>query len=133
MRRLVLALALAACAPVEERAPQIALDREPVALASAWVGTRQQQTVQLVNVGDAPLTVTAVSLAGGSAWSNAEVSPPLPATLAPKEAAFVRFSFAPTDAGPAQAKLVVESDAQERPRIETSVTACGIRTDGSGC
>jgi len=153
MRRVLalLALALSACSgssgPEIPREATIALDREPVVLPAAYVGTEQSETLQVLNQGRNALTVSNVrlyasdggtlrGLDAGGVFSAAEFSAPLPADVAGLSSGFVRFSYKPRRAGRDAALLVIESNAPKRPRVETTVSACGVALDGgldSGC
>ena len=149
LRRFLLApiAALAACAgPAGSPYPQdavIALDREPVVLPAAYLGTEQTESLQILNQGRHPLTVTSVRLAapdggtlGSSAFSQAVFSASLPAQVPGLSAGFIAFTFKPTSPGKVAARIVVESDAPARPRLEADVSACAVALDGgvdSGC
>lgn len=130
-----------ACAPASEAPnhPDIDVDRSPV-VVSAFVGTRQQVSLQVLNRGLKPLQVTSVALEGFDGGSVPDVfttpgfSPALPATIPELDRGFVNLSYAPTAAGEHRANLVLQSDStgEERFVVEIVGTACDAQGDG-GC
>jgi hypothetical protein len=123
--------------PAVPAAPTIALDREPVALPAAYVGTTQQESLQVLNQGRGGLIITKVELVStdgtplpavgsGGVFTTPEFSSPLPATIAGLDNGFVRFQFKPDAPGKHDAKLVIESNATLRPKLEIPVSACGV-------
>ncbi|HUJ27874.1 MAG TPA: hypothetical protein VLW85_17740 [Myxococcales bacterium] len=156
MKRLsIVALCLAACSGTKDPVPAeqtIALDREPVTLPAAFVGTVQTESLQILNQGRADLTVTAVSLseldggplpgadAGGFdppliAVDAGTISDPLPVKIGGLGAGFVQFSWGPKKAGQRTVQLTIDSDAPARPHIVTTVSGCAVPADGgtAGC
>lgn len=134
---LMLATCLVACgtASTLPDAPTIALDREPATLPAAYVGTTQQETLQVLSRGVHALVVTRVELTSDSgAFGAVEFSPALPATLDGTAAGFLRFTFKPTKPGKFEAKLVIESNSALRPKVETTVTGCAVAPGApAGC
>lgn len=118
----------------------IALDREPIVLNAAYVGTQQSETLQILNQGRGTLTVKGVqlqapgggALPGGTPLANLTTSDPLPAAVAGLGATFVRFTYAPKVAGRTSAQLVIDSDDPARPHIVTPLSACAVQLDGGG-
>lgn len=157
MKRLATVLVMAAgCSagsnlPVVSEQAVIALDREPVQLPAAYVGTAQSESLQILNQGRGQLTITAirlVSLDGGALPGSAAggafdqplvavdagtVSDALPVQLGGLQTGFVQFNFAPHTAGRREAMLVIESDAPGRPHLTTTVSACAVNLDGGSC
>jgi hypothetical protein len=120
----------------------IALDREPIALPAAYVGTQQSETVQVLNEGRHVLTISSVSLVGADggaldrSFGAASYSDPLPAQVAGLGTGFIAFAYQPTKAGKTAAKLLIESDAPARPHLAVDVTACAVAVDAGpdgGC
>lgn len=101
-------------APVATLQPaSIAFDKQLLQTASA------SQTVTVKNTGSAPMTVTAVALAGASPASFAVTSnscPAAPATLAPSASCAVGVAFQPTAVGSVTASLQVFDDAAGSPQ-----------------
>jgi hypothetical protein len=141
----LIAVLLAACSgssgPTIPKDATIALDREPVVLPNAYVGTEQTETLQVINQGRGSLTVTAVKLQasdggtlalidGGGVFSAPQFSDALPATVAALSSGFVSFTYKPNKKGTSTASLVIESNAPARPELTTSVSACAVAVDG---
>jgi hypothetical protein len=129
--------------PVEAR---IRADLSPV-LLSAYVGTQQNVTTQLINEGQSSLAITRLRLAapdGGPLPSGTPFTQPalsadappdggLPATVNGRSRAFAQFTFSPKQAGRTQAGLVVDSSAPATPTLTVPIYACGVYLDGGGC
>ncbi len=125
----------------------IALDREPIVLPAAYIGTEQNESLQIINQGRNALTVSNVRLAaadggtlvytdGGGVFSAASFSAPLPAQVPGLSAGFVAFTFKPTKPGISSALLVIDSNAPARGHLEVPVTACAVGLDAgvdAGC
>ncbi len=135
-------LVLAACAPATDAPnhPDIAVDRSPV-FVSAFVGTRQQVSLQVLNRGLKPLVISAVALEGVDGGSvptelgAVRLSPELPATIAELDRGFVNLEYAPTGAGEHRANLVFTSNATDEERfvVEVVGTACDAAGADGGC
>ncbi len=124
---LLLGLSLGACssatflAPPEDAAPaptppppaelselEVAAPNEPELIFSGVQGASSDaQTITLRNTGDAPLTVTALSVSGTDAGAFALTAPPLPLTVEPGGAVDAAVAFAPVVAGTQSAEVRV--------------------------
>jgi hypothetical protein len=154
MRHIAAALfatAAAACAgssgPNIPQDSTISLDREPAVLPAAYVGTEQNESLQVLNQGRHPLTITSIRLAApdggtlatidhGGVFGAPAFSDALPAQVPGLGAGFIGFSYRPSKPGASAAKLIIESDSPSRPHLEVDVTACGVGVDGgmdAGC
>jgi hypothetical protein len=152
--RLIAVLALAvACSGTADKVPAqqtIALDREPVDIGSAFVGTVQNESLQILNQGRAGLTITKISLTqlDGGVLSNAAAggfdqpsigtgsdAGGLPITIGGLDAGFVQFNWGPKSRGTKTAQLSISSDDPTLPLLVTTVTGCAVPADGgpSGC
>jgi hypothetical protein len=151
----LIALAAVACSGTADKVPAtqtIALDREPVDIGAAFVGTVQNESLQILNQGRADLTINSVVLtqpdggvlpnaaAGGFdqpliAADGGTSASSLPLKVGGLGAAFVQFNWGPKSAGTKTAQLTISSDDPAQPLLVTTVTGCAVPTDGgpSGC
>ena len=152
----VLATAFAACSgssgPNIPDNAVISLDRElpdggTIVLPSAFVGSEQTETIQVMNTGRAPLHITGLSMTaldggaikvidGGGVFSAPEFSEGVPGTVGGLDAGFVRFNFRPGKAGRNDALIVIDNDSTGQPHIVAPVSACRVAVDGgadAGC
>jgi hypothetical protein len=150
----VIALAAACSNSGDKFAAQqtITLDRDPVGLGNAFVGTVQSESLQIINQGRADLTITSIKLTqldGGAIPSAANggfdapqvavdagsVSDPLPVKIGGTNTGFVQFNWGPKSPGTKTAQLTISSDDPAKPVLITTVTGCAVPTDGgpSGC
>jgi|GEM_PF-1527818 len=138
-------------APAVSQDAVIALDRDPVQVAAAYVGTSQNVSLQILNQGRNTLTVTSIKLelpdggplagisAGGVfdqplvAVDAGTLSDQLPVQIGGLQAGFVQFTYAPRGPGKSTALLAIESDAKLNPHFTTIVTACAVKLDGGSC
>ena len=129
----------------------IALDRDPVLVAAAYLGTSQNVSLQILNQGRGTLTVTAIKLElpdggalpgldGGGVFDQplvavdaGTISDPLPVQIGGLQTGFVQFTYAPRSAGKFTALLAIESDAPLKPHFTTLVSACAVKLDGGSC
>ena len=150
-----IALAAAACSGTADKVPAnqtIALDREPVDIGAAFVGTVQNESLQIINQGRATLTINSIKLtqpdggvipnaaAGGFdqpliAADGGTSSTALPLKIGGLGAGFVQFNWGPKTRGTKVAQLSIASDDPSLPLLVTTVTGCAVPTDGgpSGC
>jgi hypothetical protein len=149
----VLALATAACGgttdPVQAT-QKIALDRDPVELGNAFIGTVQSESLQVMNQGRGNLTISSVKLTqpDGGVLPNAAAGgfdqplisvdggpASLPVVIGGLGAGFLQFNWAPKTRGNKAAQLSIASDDPSLPLLVTAVTGCAFPTDGgpSGC
>jgi hypothetical protein len=161
MSRMSIGLALlaalgAACAgssgPAVPQDATLVLDLEPpdggtINFPSAFVGTEQTETIQVMNQGRKTLTVSSVALAGadggaiqyldgGGVFSAPEFSDAMPAGITGLDAGFIRFTYKPTKPGRSSAVLLIESDAPARPHVAAPISACAVAVDAgadAGC
>ncbi|MFT4976438.1 MAG: hypothetical protein ACI8S6_002335 [Myxococcota bacterium] len=102
--------------------PLLTVSPNPIALGSRTVGCDWDQRVDLINDGDADLTVEAV-LASGERFSLAE-STDLPQVLAPDASTSVTVRFSPQDPVASVGNLLVGSDDPGGDRF-VSITGTG--------
>jgi len=153
---LLTAAAIAACSgssgPNIPDLATLSLDRElpdggAIVLPSAFVGTEQSETIQVMNGGRHVLRITGLSLTatdggplkfidGGGVFSAPEFAGGVPGSIGGLDAGFVRFNFRPSKAGRNDALLVIDNDSTGRPHVVAPVSACGVAVDGGadgGC
>ncbi|MBS2021304.1 MAG: hypothetical protein JST92_02770 [Deltaproteobacteria bacterium] len=126
--------------------PTILLDREDVEIA-AYVKTKQNVSLQILNKGRGALTVSDVhlelpdggALPGNSVFSQpivavdaGSLSDPLPIVIGGLGTGFVQFSYSPQTPGKSSARMVVKSNAPARAEIDVPVNGCATNTDGGG-
>lgn len=96
------------------RTRQLAPSTPSLELGDVRKGTTVVDTVEVTNVGDAPMTVTSLRLAGTSAADYAVVPAdgrPFPFVLQPSERFDVRVTFTPSDIETRRATLIVATTA----------------------
>jgi hypothetical protein len=150
MKALLLCMvALAACSNAADTVPAaqtIQLVGTQV-LPSALVGTKQNESFQILNKGRADLTITSVAvtqLDGGVIKSAAQGgfdqprvavdagvdSDPLPVKIGGLGTGFVQFAWGPQATGEATALLTVKSDDPANPTIAAEIAGCAAPLDG---
>ncbi len=100
-------------------APAVTLSPAALAFGSRPVGsTSAAQTAALRNAGSAPLTISAIDVAGAEAGDFAESDdcPKAPATLAPAAACTLALTFTPTAGGGRAASVSIADDAADTPQ-----------------
>ena len=113
-------------APLLEVSPtQLAFGSQPVGSASP------AQNLTLSNGGDAPLTITSVSIPGQNAGDYLVTGFPGATVLMPGGQLVVQVAFQPQDAGGRNASLVVASDSPVSP-ASVSVALTGTGTGSAG-
>jgi hypothetical protein len=149
-----IALIAVACGGTADKVPAsqtIALDRNPVDIGAAFVGTVQNESLQILNQGRADLTISSIKLSqpDGGVLPNAAsggfdqplvaadggTQGVLPLKVSGLGAAFIQFNWGPKSRGTKVAQLSIASDDPLQPVLVTSVTGCAVPTDGgpSGC
>ena len=94
-------------------------------------GPTANQAVTVTNTGNAPLSISGISIAGASAAQFALVgAPALPATVPADGTLTLQVAFDPTTVGPKGAELRIVSDDAETPT--TIVVLRGLGTLGEG-
>lgn len=110
-------------APVRGRGggPNLAVSKDLVDFGGAVVGARRARTLELRNVGDAPLALGPPRIAPeGLGFTLAS---PLPDTLLPGEAHTVALELVAQVEGRAVAELVLDSDDPDTPERRITLTA----------
>jgi hypothetical protein len=143
-------LLLAACSGTSDPAAAtqtIALDREPVDIGAAFVGTVQNESLQIINQGRANLTISSIKLTqpDGGVLPNAANggfdqpllaadggSASLPVVIGGLGAGFVQFNWGPKTKGTKVAQLSIASDDPARPLLVTTVTGCAVPAGADG-
>ncbi|MFZ5441099.1 MAG: hypothetical protein ACOZQL_13910 [Myxococcota bacterium] len=112
--------------------PQVCTDRASLGFApenassGTPLGTTRTQHLVVSNGGLEPLLIGRLNVEGPLAFTLGEE---LPTTLASAQTASVRVQFAPTATGPQTGALVIESNAENAPRLEVRLWGCGIAAD----
>jgi hypothetical protein len=87
------------------------------------VGAQAQQSVTVTSDGTAPVTISAVTIAGTAFSTQA---PALPATLQPGASMNLPVKFAPIVAGTVSGQLVLASNAANSPAATVSLSGDGV-------
>jgi len=105
-------IALTGTAP-EPTTPTPGLGVSPTSLdfGGVTVNGSTTETVTIENTGDAGLTISGLSVGGGDAGAFGVTGNTCPSVLAPGNTCTLDVAFAPSNAGPANAVLTVESNA----------------------
>jgi len=90
-------------------APSLVPSLDNLPFGPVAIGTTTSLSVQLANTGDAPATVSTISVIGSSDFSIVPLA--LPAVVPPGGSITTSVAFTPTDHGLRSAKVVVTSDA----------------------
>jgi len=100
------------------------LDISPAALDFGTVSVGQLRTLSATvrNGGNGPLHIQSLPISG---TGFAIVSPPAPVGLAPGGEQLVSIRFSPSNTGPHNATLTIESNDPQRPRITVALTGNG--------
>ena len=107
-------------------APAIAASPNPLAFGTVTLGTTPTSVLTISNPGQAPLTVSALTVQGANGGDFALVSPPnLPAIVGPGSTLPLTVRFTPGDHGARSAQLVIASDAYQTPTLSVSLTGTG--------
>ncbi len=105
-------------------APAIAFNPATLAFGTVTIGNTGQQTSQIQNTGNAPLTVTAVAACSGAGpeftWSIT-----LPATIQPGGSTPIVVTYTPTNTDSHSACLAVSSNDPAHPVANLAITAQG--------
>lgn len=114
---LLCALFFSGCAGVtqqttSESSPQISVVPSSITFSNVVVGQKSTQTVQISNVGQTSLNVTAISLTG-SGFSLSSIS--VPFLLAPGANKTLTVTFTASSTSTASATLTITSDAPSSP------------------
>jgi hypothetical protein len=147
---IVIVVAVAACSNAADTVPAqqtIGVDRSPVVLPNAYMGTVQKESLQILNHGRTDLTITSITLTqldGGTLPNAAHGgfdsplvavdagvdSDPLPVKIGGLGTGFVQFAWGPKTNGEATAKLTIQSNDPSNPVLTTTVAGCAVPTDG---
>jgi hypothetical protein len=126
----LLAAGAVACAVEPDYGVVVSLDGGEVTvspslleLGEVAVGEEAAGEVTVQSVGERPLTLFAVGVPSGTAFT-AEV-PEVPTELAPGESVTVEVTFAPGEVGPASALLTVSSDDDLSPEVQVTLEGTG--------
>ncbi|MFL5804458.1 MAG: choice-of-anchor D domain-containing protein, partial [Roseiflexaceae bacterium] len=106
-----------------------AIDVEPASIAygNVDVGDYAARTVQVANVGNQSLTVSAVALTGGSSSDYTLANLPiLPRTLAPSQQFSFQAVFKPSSLGARTGTLQIASDDPTSPSVSVALTGNGV-------
>ncbi|HEV7558461.1 MAG TPA: choice-of-anchor D domain-containing protein, partial [Kofleriaceae bacterium] len=101
-------------------APTLVASLDTLPFGPVAIGTTASLSVQLANTGDAPATVSTISVIGSPEFSIVPLS--LPAVVPASGSMTVSVAFSPTDHGLRSAKVVVASDA---PAVSIAVAGTG--------
>jgi PKD domain/FG-GAP repeat len=119
---------LLACHPVPK--PDLETSPAELDLGDVVQGASTMGFVTLRNVGEAPLHIGAIGLdAGADSSLTLGALPALPLILDPNASVAAAVQFAPESLGPAGARLVIESDDPEEPRVAVPVGGRGVGID----
>lgn len=101
-----------------------------------YVGTKPQQSVQLINEGTAGLTINNVGLSGPNAsLFTYEVAGTLPIIVEGRKQAYVRVTYSPTAPsgdGGHTAQLTVDSNAGNEPSLKIGIRAKAVNPPDGG-
>lgn len=116
-------------------APQVCPDRESLGFAQefnsgTFIGQKPQETLVIRNGGVKDLEITSARLTGDGAFKLTTNPAELPATIKGNKNFYMQVIFAPTQAKRYEAKITVESNAENSPTREFLVSGCGVPTDG---
>ncbi len=133
-------LSLAGCGEdgVElEKGPFLRVDRPKLGFglefnSGTLIETTGFNSLVLENRGDKPLSITKISETGDSANVFTVLPPPeltseKPLELESLKRTFVEVRFKPVNKAKYEAKLVIESNAENAPRQEIELVGCGLR------
>lgn len=115
--------------------PQACADRASLGFSrefgsGTYIGQKPQDTLSVKNGGIADLSITAANYSGDSAFTLTTEPSTLPATVQGNKYFYMRVVFAPTEAKLYTGKIVVVSNAENKPSLEFDVSGCGVPTDG---
>lgn len=100
--------------------------RGELSISAVAIGDESESTLQLANVGSAPLAIDSIVLAGDAADYSLSGSCPVTGTLlSPDASCDLVVRFAPTSQGFAQASLAIDSDSVQ-PQASIAVVATAI-------
>jgi hypothetical protein len=116
-------------------AAQVCSDRDSLGFGLEFgtgtrIGTAPQDSLTIRNGGIADLTITSADLSGDNAFKLTTEPAVVPATIKGNKNFFMRVVFAPTEARRYSAKIVVQSNGENFPSKEFTLSGCGIPTDG---
>jgi hypothetical protein len=96
------------------------------------IGTSPQDSLTIKNGGLADLSIMSVNLSGDSAFklTTEPAIDTLPAAIKGNKTFFMQVIFTPTEAKAYNAKITVQSNAENFPLKEFTLSGCGIPTDG---
>jgi hypothetical protein len=92
------------------RAPSASVSPTSLSFGAVALGAYQTGALTLANTGDAPLTVTALTLSGSSTEFSLSGTPPLPFTVPAGGSQQFAVRFQPTNVGTRTATLTIESN-----------------------
>lgn len=96
-------------------------------IGSAPLGGSVESTVGIRNIGDASMTVGALTLGGAHAAEYRVVGPTVPATVAPGDSLVVRVRLEPTTAGTRSADLIVSCDDPQSSTVQIALAGSGLQ------
>jgi hypothetical protein len=103
--------------------PALTVSPTSVAFGDVTLGTASTQTVTLLSVGTAPVTVNSGTLSGtGFTMSGAT----FPVTLNPTLAITLDVQFDPTTAGAVTGQLIIQSNSSMNSTVASSLSGTGI-------
>lgn len=106
--------------------PEIVVDPLSVDLGSVVVGSAHSETVNVANLGDAPLTISSVTVTGGSFQVDGDV----PTELLVGESFDITITFQPATLGAATGNLSIESDDPDQPAVDVPLSGSGVCAEG---
>lgn len=112
-------------------APQVRLDNTYIYFSNQIIGTTGQQTDNLTNTGQAPLSITGFQMAGASDFSQTNNCPIAPHTLTPGAYCTITVSYTPTIFGNENATLSIYDNSLPSPQqvnINGNSVSAGIPT-----
>lgn len=115
--------------------PQVCTDRDSLGFAlefgsGTFIGTAPQDTLLIRNGGLDNLVISSVTPSGDSAFTVTTEPASLPATVGGNKNFFLRVVFAPTEAKLYNGKITVQSNAENSPTKEFTLSGCGVPRDG---
>lgn len=118
-------------------AAQACADRASLGFAQefgsgTFIGSRPQDSLSIRNGGIADLTITSANYSGDPAFTVSTEPATLPATIKGNKYFFMRVVFAPTEPRAYAGKITVQSNAQNSPSMEFTLTGCGVPGPGDG-
>ncbi len=132
----VIMLALAACEnqPPPPAAPQIKLDKSSMGFGqefgtSTYLGTQTTDTLIVMNEGQQDLVIASASKSGDTT-SSFTIDSVTATPIKYKDEGFIRVIFKPRDAGIVTATMTIDSNAENAPTLDVTLSGRGMDRDG---